>query len=103
MDLRGEHANTKQKDPRPACKPRTFVLQGSCAHNCTTMQSVDKAKQNKIVAIKGDSTCFNGFFSHYFIDSHRNFVFLFTVLHPFLNFPQFAEHTEVDCKSFSYH
>ncbi|MED6243287.1 hypothetical protein ATANTOWER_017955, partial [Ataeniobius toweri] len=35
---RGEHANSMQKDPRPGVEPRTLLLQGNNATNCTTVQ-----------------------------------------------------------------
>ncbi|MEQ2302757.1 hypothetical protein AMECASPLE_009986 [Ameca splendens] len=38
MHAQGEHANSKQKDPRLGIEPRTFLLQGNSATNCATMQ-----------------------------------------------------------------
>ncbi|MEQ2221795.1 hypothetical protein ILYODFUR_019285, partial [Ilyodon furcidens] len=35
-----EHANSMQKDPQPGVEPRTFLLQGNSATNCTTVQPV---------------------------------------------------------------
>ncbi|MEQ2234845.1 hypothetical protein ILYODFUR_035579 [Ilyodon furcidens] len=34
---RGEHANSMQKDPRLGVKPRTYLLLGNSATNCTTI------------------------------------------------------------------
>ncbi|MEQ2221390.1 hypothetical protein ILYODFUR_015445 [Ilyodon furcidens] len=35
---RGEHANSMQKDPQLGVEPRTFLLQGNSATNCTAVQ-----------------------------------------------------------------
>ncbi|MED6277349.1 hypothetical protein CHARACLAT_012477 [Characodon lateralis] len=34
----GEHANSRQKDPRQRIEPRTLLLQGNSATNCATVQ-----------------------------------------------------------------
>ncbi|MEQ2193234.1 hypothetical protein XENOCAPTIV_027293 [Xenoophorus captivus] len=56
IELSGEHANSMQKDPQPGVEPRTFLLHGNSATNCTTVQaSINDLNENphKNIPLKG--------------------------------------------------
>ncbi|MED6253546.1 hypothetical protein ATANTOWER_025204 [Ataeniobius toweri] len=41
----GKHANYMQKDPGPGFEPRTSLLQGNSANNCSTVLSFNQKYQ----------------------------------------------------------